>query len=187
MRYSFELLGVIFLQAACSSRHVPTPLGTDRVAGPSTDRAILAKLLVHQQAASQILNLCAQRASRDQLKQDCSTGAASVRSKTDQLEAWLGKAKDDRSNQRHDDQYKTLFDQMRSASGDAFDEAAARAIRVHAREGVTESTQCEQAVTTPAVKAFCSDLNTNQQRTVENATRWICEWFRDCTESGRSR
>lgn len=91
------------------------------------------------------------------------------------------------SNQRHDDQYKALFDQMHSASGDAFDEAAARAIRVHAREGVTESTQCEQAVTAPDVKAFCSDLNTSQRRTVENATRWICEWFRDCAESGRSR
>ena len=96
-------------------------------------------------------------------------------------------ARHNRSSQRRNDQYKALFDQMLRASGDEFDEAAARAIRVHAREGVTESTQCEQAGTTPEVKAFCSDLNTSQRRTVENATRWICEWFRDCAESGRSR
>jgi hypothetical protein len=73
---------------------------------------------------------------------------------------WSGQQKN--SSASHDDQYKTLFDQMRSSKGDEFDEAAARAIRVHAREGVTESNTCQQQAVHQELKQFCSDLNAAQ-------------------------
>jgi uncharacterized protein (DUF305 family) len=93
----------------------------------------------------------------------------------------------DGSSQRHDDQYKALFDRMRNARGDDFDEAAARAIRVHAREGVDESAQCQQSAFRAEVKSFCSELNKSQQRVLENANGWICTWFQDCAGTGRIR
>jgi hypothetical protein len=72
---------------------------------------------------------------------------------------------------------------MRESKGDEFDEAAARAIRVHAREGVIDSTTCQEQAIHPDLKQFCSELNSAQQRALENARRWICDWFKDCTET----
>ena len=56
-----------------------------------------------------------------------------------------------------DDQYKVPFDQMRQSKGDEFDEYAARAIRVHAREGVSETAACQGEAMHPELKQFCSD------------------------------
>lgn len=187
MHRLFPLLFIGFSFGGCGSRRVPTSVATAGASNASSEPAILQKLLLHQEAAARILEVCAQRAARDELKTACTTGSASVQDRTTQLRGLLGVAKGGASNQRHDDQYKELFDRMRNAKGDEFDEAAARAIRVHAREGVTESAECQRSAVRPEVKSFCSDLNASQQRVADNASRWICEWFQDCAESGRSR
>ena len=148
------------------------------------DLQIVLGLLRHQEAAVQILDVCRSRSKRQELRQACSTGFDTLQKRKAQLAEWSrdwsgrGEAK----NPDHDDQYKSFYEQMRTATGDAFDEAAARAIRVHAREGVKESARCQSQAARPELQEFCADLNAGQTRALNNARRWICEWFTDCTE-----
>lgn len=112
-----------------------------------------------------------------ELKQACTTGLGSVQKRNGQLTAWERNWSGQRTNSSisHDDQYKALFDKMGQSKGDEFDETTARAIRVHAREGVTESATCQEQAIHPELKQLCSELSSAQQRALENARRWICD------------
>lgn len=54
MKCLLPFLGAVFLLTACGSRRVPTSPATVRVANPSSEAALLQKLLLHQQAAARI-------------------------------------------------------------------------------------------------------------------------------------
>lgn len=182
----FTVLVVWFSLAACAGlRQADAPSARET---PSNDIALVRRLLQHQDAAVRILELCRSRTTRPELKQACTTGFDAVRERHLQLQgwerSWEGPASD--SSISHDDQYKSFLDSMRDSKGDKFDEAAARAIRVHAREGISESTVCQERARHPDLKQFCSELNAAQERTVQNARQWLCDWFKDCVET-RSR
>lgn len=179
----FALVAFLALCAGCSTRRASVPPAAP---SPKGDLLFVTGLLRHQNAAVQILDLCRSRSERAELRQACSTGLDSLQKRKAQLSewirAWSGQAETQAST--HDDQYKSFYDQMRAAKNNEFDEAAARAIRVHAREGVTESASCQLQAADPELRAFCADLNAGQTRALNNARRWICEWFKDCTEFG---
>jgi uncharacterized protein (DUF305 family) len=176
------VLAVLFSFAACAGRKQANVAPVS--SAPGNDGAFVARLVAHGDAAARILDLCRSRATRPDLKQSCTTGFDAVQKRNLQLMAWKRNwsGQQQNSSVSHDDQYKALFDQMRESKGDEFDEAAARAIRVHARESVTESTTCQDQAMHPELKQFCSELNSAEQRALENARRWICDWFKDCTE-----
>ncbi len=178
-------IGIVGLVVAGCGERRKSAIGTP-VSRPADEVIVLRGLLRHQNAAVQILQLCQSRASRPELKQACSNGFEFLQKRRAQIveweRVWFGQ---DGSETDHDDQYKSFYDRMRNAHGDDFDEAAARAIRVHAREGLAESAACQARAAHDELKQFCADLNAAQNRALDNARRWICEWFRDCAESQR--
>ena len=180
-----KVCAVMIILLSCAGRRQPdAPRASS---APSDDVAVIRRLLQHQEAAVRILELCRSRAARPELKQACTNGFDALQKRKVQLQGWERAWSGQRRNPpiSHDDQYKSFYDLMRESKGEEFDEFAARAIRVHAREGLGESTACQDQATHPELKQFCSDLNSAQQRVVENARRWICDWFKDCIESAK--
>ena len=165
-------------QAGCATRSA-------KVAGhtPASDAEIVDMLLTHNEVAVRIVALCSERAVRADLKEYCSTGAPRLAAQRQQLFQWR-KSQGDQLP-RHDDQYDTFLRRMKETRGDDFDEATVRAIRVHAREGLTETTACQERASDTRLKQFCSEMKAAQQRALDNARNWICDWFKDCAERAR--
>ena len=162
-------------QAGCATRSTKVALRS-----PASDAEIVDMLLTHNEVAVRIVALCSERAVRADLKEYCSTGAPRLAGQRQQLVQWRKSPGDQLP--RHDDQYDTFLRRMKEARGDEFDEAAVRAIRVHAREGLTETTACEERAADARLKQFCGEMKSAQQRALENARNWICDWFKDCAE-----
>ena len=165
-------------QAGCAARSAKVAVRT-----PASDAEIVDMLLTHNEVAVRIVALCAERAIRADLKEYCSTGAPRLATQRQQLVQWRKSSGDQLP--RHDDQYDTSLRRMKEASGDDFDEATVRAIRVHAREGLTETKACEERAADARLKQFCGEMQAAQQRALENARNWICQWFKDCAERVR--
>jgi hypothetical protein len=175
---SFVLPFACLPQAGCAGRSAKVAVPT-----PRSDAEIVDMLLTHNEVAMRIVVLCSERAVRAELKEYCSTGTPRLAVQREQLGQWRKSPRDPLP--RHDDQYDTFLRRMTEASGDDFDEAAVRAIRVHAREGLTETTACEERASDTRLKQSCGEMKAAQQRALENARKWICEWFRDCAERVR--
>lgn len=69
---------------------------------------------------------------------------------------------------------------MRSATGDSFDEAFLRGMRVHHRQLSEETRRCQMEASHAELKEFCSSETGSQEQEIGQLTRWICQWFRDC-------
>lgn len=177
----FLALSVMLVQG-CATRSTRTPMSQALV----SDLEFVSVLLRHNDVAARISSTCAERATKPELRDYCTGAAARLHTQRQKLMEWqrAGLTPGVRVPP-HDDQYDTFLRRMKKASGDDFDEATVRAIRVHAREGLTETTACEERAADVRLKQFCGETKAGQQRVLENARNWICDWFKDCAERVR--
>lgn len=84
-------------------------------------------------------------------------------------------------------EYKTFLATAKSAAGPEFEEAFLRGMRLHHRQGLTESKLCQQRASRTELKDFCGELTSELQRDTRRIGKFICEWYRDCLGADEAR
>lgn len=124
---------------------------------PERDRQILIDLAHRQSEGLQLVTACVSKAQHQKpaafCRQFVRDHEKAVQVLQDWLETWYPQSKSG-SPSEHSDQFRGFLEQMRTATGQAFDEAFLGGMRVHHRQLSEETQRCQ--------------------------TRWICQWFRDC-------
>ncbi len=94
---------------------------------------------------------------------------------------WYKTAKPEPS-QHSSEQFRGFLDEMRSSSGAKFEEAFLRGMRIHHRQGLDQTKDCEARATHPELRDLCGRQTVRQQQEERQIDSWLCQWFRDCVE-----
>ena len=150
---------------------------------PERDRQILIDLAHRQNEGLQLVAPCISKAQNPELTSFCQQFTRdhqkSIQTLQDWLVSWYPQSKSSPPSE-HSDQFRRFLEQMRTATGEAFDEAFLRGMRVHHRQLSEETQLCQMEASRTELKGFCSSETKGQEQEIEQLTRWICQWFRDC-------
>lgn len=129
---------------------------------------------------------CVEKAQRNELKQFCSTLIGTEGAESKQLESWLGQwysvspAKG--AQERATEGYQNFLKSVRNAVGADFENVFLMALRLHHREGIRESRECQGQAVHSELRSQCGTMVEEQTRELKQMSGWICEWFKDCVE-----
>lgn len=181
---SLVFLGLI--SASCAGRDGSTaktpPVPQPVTAGSET--RTLQSMLHQQRHALEILGLCGAKAQHPELLDFCKQLSADHRQSVQTLQNWLAtwypQAKPLSAAEHAPDEFRNLLAAMQSSTGQRFDEAFLRGMRVHHRQDANEAKACQAQAAHSELKQFCVSESQKADQEISQFSGWICAWFQDC-------
>ena len=152
------------------------------------DRDAIQYVIHLAEEGQEMAQTCGEKTERNELRQFCTEMAKEERQRAAQLGRWLAEwyqSKADSSTQRSEhstEEFRSFRETMGSAKGAEFDEAFLRGMRVHHRDGLAHTADCQMRALHSELKEFCAVWNRRQQDELKQINAWVCLWFRDCVE-----
>ncbi len=129
---------------------------------------------------------CSQKAQRQELVAFCrdlsNREQEAANSMRNWLLQWYKTAPKPETSQHSSEQFRGFLDEMRSSSGAKFEEAFLRSMRIHHRQGLDQTKDCEARATHAELRELCSRQTRGQQEEERRIDSWLCQRFRDCVE-----
>lgn len=192
LRCSLVLGSAVMLGACASPRTQTSPRVTSPPTVVDADKALLQKIAHYHWEAQRMTQSCKEQTRRPELLDLCNTllleHQQALQEVMRMLQEWYGQTLQlERSPEHASEQYRVFRDEMSSSSGEKFEEAFLRAMRVHHRLGAQDARACRNQARRQELRAFCEKQAVGHEQELRTLNDLICKWFRDCVEAGGKR
>lgn len=172
----------------CASQTRPSvPARPAPNAAADFDRQWLIARLHHHTESANLIRSCMQKSTRQELVDFCKDLGAGADRAIEQLRSrareWYGITRDERADGEHNSElFREFATRMKSATGPEFDKLTLQALRQQYRQGKAESEACMKSAVHADLRTACSSSAGVQVSRLAQINRFICAWFRDCSE-----
>lgn len=189
-RRMLAFVPVLLSLAGCASQvrtQVPPAPAASRTGGDFDRKWLMARLHHHTETRT-LIQTCTQKSTRTELVDYCKELGAGADRAVEQLRTrareWYGITQDERSDGEHDSElFREFAQRMKTSSGAEFDRATLQALRQQYRQGRAESEECAKSATHEELRTVCTSSAATQVNRLAEINRFICAWFRDCSEA----
>lgn len=156
---------------------------------PEFDRQFLQNIIHYYDEETRMVQYCVEKAQRPELMDFCREIMALERENLSTLQNWLGlwygvAPSASASGEEHSSEtFRSFISKARSATGPEFEEALLSGLRLHHHHGIDDLTSCEGKASHADLKDFCRQESAVEKRQINQMTKWICQWFKDCLET----
>lgn len=181
-----SLAAVFFGVLSCVGSHRHASSSVIPRTGADFDRDFLTDTITHHEIAAGMLANCLQKSGRAELTALCQDLATVQQAQMGTMQAWLADWYGVQPYQstgaagHMSAEYRSFLEKVRTGSGEEFEEAFLRGMRLHHRQGLVESKLCQQRAAHTVLKDFCGQLTLQQQQDMQRVGNFICQWYKDC-------
>lgn len=187
------LTAALFGLLSCAGSHHHASSTAIPRTGADFDRDFLADTITHHEIAAEMLKSCLQKSKREELIALCQDLASVQQAQMGTMQVWVADwyavpRNQPKSAAGHmSEEYRSFLEKVRTGSGEEFEEALLRGMRLHHRQGLVESKLCQQRASHAALKDFCGQLTLQQQQDMRRVGNFICQWYKDCLGKDEAR
>ncbi len=189
MVQQISLVGIILgtLVFVSCGKTVAPRLPAGGKTGQEFEREYLGSRLHHHAETKNLVSTCIAKSQRPDLLAFCkeidSTADRVIGQLRDRAKEWYGiTVQPDAEKEHGSELFRSFAERMKTTSGPEFDKLTLQALRQQYRQGIEESTTCQQQAIHEELRTSCTTATQAQVTQLRRINEYICSWFNHCSD-----